>query len=109
MRLYFEGEPLARLRRAGRGDDPPDPPELPIHRWVEDHSLDILDGPEPCNWRPETTNWVKEMLSWAEQQAQERSGDSEENVPIELLSFRNRRKDEIVPRVGQRVSVRSTA
>lgn len=87
---YFDGQTLARLRRPGRGDDPLD---LPIHRWADDHSLDILEGPEPCNWRPETTNWVKEILSWAEQCEQERNGDSEETSPIELLSFRNRRKD----------------
>jgi hypothetical protein len=94
------------LRRPDGGDDPPD---LPIHRWADDHSLDILEGPEPCNWRPETTSWVKDILSWAEQQAQEPSDDSDENLPIELLSFRNRRTDEIEAPHRQLLSARSTA
>jgi hypothetical protein len=54
------------LRRSGRRDELP--AELPIHRWVDDHALDLLEGPEPCDWRPESTTWVKEILVWVEQQ-----------------------------------------
>jgi len=73
-----------------------DPAELPVHRWVEDHALDLFEGPEPSDWRPEGTNWVKELLQWAEQDAQERDRESEENWPHELVGFRNRRKHRYV-------------
>jgi hypothetical protein len=71
-----------RERRAASSDRV----ALPIHRWVEDHALDLLEGPEPCSWRPETTNWVKELLTWAEQQAQ---AEQDRNRVVELLSLRN--------------------
>lgn len=84
---------VIRLRRRGRGEDSAD---LPIHRWVDDHALDLLEGPETSNWRPETTNWVREILWSVEQHAQERNGDSEQTLPIELRSYRDRRQGHAV-------------
>lgn len=61
------GSSVFRLRIRGRDDAPAD---LPVHRWLDDHALDLLEGPETTFWGPEPTNWVRGILRWAEQDAQ---------------------------------------
>jgi hypothetical protein len=83
VRPSLKGAILGRRRPDREGDAA----DLPIHRWVDDHALDLLEGPETF-WGPAPTNWARELLVWAEEQAQERS----ENAPIELCHARRRRE-----------------
>jgi hypothetical protein len=73
------------MRRSGRGDEPTD---LPIHRWVQTRELEDVEDVSDADW-------VHELLKRREQLERERGRRDEreeEELPIELREFLERRK-----------------